>query len=218
MFLLQRSFIFTLLLIVSCYAKTTTLYDFENVKIATIPNGWHISATHPKKPLAIWKVIKAKDAPSGQKILALTHPNTSWFSSGTFNLCYTKKIDFKDGEISVKFKANSGNTDQGGGIMWRVQNNNNYYVARFNPLEDNFCFYIVKNSHRYELASADIKLSKGWHKMSIVQHGSNLKGYLDGKKLINCNDMQLNKSGGVGLWTKSDAATSFDDFTVTRKP
>ena len=217
MLLLKRMVIFIFLFAILGYAKDTFLYNFENVKIATIPNGWHISATHPKKPLAVWEVIKTKDAPSGQKVLALTHPNTSFFNGGIFNLCYTKKVNFKDGEISVKFKANSGDTDQGGGIMWRVQDNNNYYVARFNPLEDNFCFYIVKNSHRHELAYADIKLSKGWHKMSIVQHGNNFKGYLDGKKFLSYSDTQLSKNGGVGLWTKSDAATSFDDFTVKVK-
>ncbi len=190
-------------------------YDFENVKIGSIPKGWIVSATHPKKPLAIWKVIKDDNAPSGKKVLALTKPNNSFFNGSIFNLCYTKKINFKNGEISVKFKAHSGNTDKGGGIMWRVQDANNYYVVRFNPLEDNFCYYVVKNGNRHLLSYADIKLSKGWHSMKIVQKGNYFIGYLDGKKLINFKNNTIRQSGGVGLWTKSDAATSFDNFEVT---
>ena len=188
-------------------------WDFEDVQLGSLPKGWHSSATHPKKPMAVWKVIKS-DTPSRKQVLSLTKANDSFFNGGIFNLCYTKSVDFKDGEIGVKFKANSGHTDQGGGIMWRVQDDNNYYVVRFNPLEDNFRFYIVKDGHRHELASANVKLSKGWHKMQIVQNGDNFKASLDGKKLLSFTDNQLPQSGGVGVWTKSDAATSFDDFSV----
>lgn len=99
--------------------------------------------------------------------------------------------------------------------MWRVQDSGNYYVARFNPLEDNFRFYIVENGLRKELASADVHLAKGWQEMRIVQKGEVFAGYLDGKKLLEYKDSRLNKSGGAGLWTKADAATSFDDFSVT---
>ena len=99
--------------------------------------------------------------------------------------------------------------------MWRVQDSDNYYVARFNPLEDNFRLYIVENGVREELASADVHLTKGWHEMWNVQKNEVFEGYLDGKKLLENKNSKLNKSGGAGLWTKADAATSFDDFSVT---
>ena len=99
--------------------------------------------------------------------------------------------------------------------MWRVQNSDNYYVARFNPLEDNFRFYIVENGIREELASANVHQVKGWHRMRIVQKGELFEGYLDGKKLLKYKDSRLSRSGGTGLWTKADAATSFDDFSVS---
>lgn len=188
-------------------------WNFEDVQLGSLPKGWHTSATHPKKPMAVWKVIKS-DEPSRKQVLSLTKANDSFLNGGIFNLCYTKSVDFKDGEIDVMFKANSGHTDQGGGIMWRVQDDNNYYVVRFNPLEDNFRFYIVKDGHRHELASANVKLAKGWHEMQIAQNGDDFKASLDGKKLLSFTDSQLPKSGGVGVWTKSDAATSFDDFSV----
>ena len=135
-------------------------------------------------------------------------------SKGGFNLCYTKDVQFLEGKINVAFKANAGHIDQGGGIMWRVQDNDNYYVARFNPLEDNFRFYIVHDGMRSELASADVKLSKGWHTMSIEQKGDTFKGYLDNKPYLEYKDTHLNKVGGVGVWTKADAQTSFDDLKI----
>ncbi len=136
-------------------------------------------------------------------------------SAGSFNLCYTKDIHFTDGGITVAFRANRGRIDQGGGIMWRVQDNDNYYVARFNPLEDNFRFYIVQDGMRSELASADLKLSSGWHTMKIEQQGDIFKGYIDDKQYLEYKDAHLSKAGGVGVWTKADARTSFDDLTVT---
>jgi len=135
-------------------------------------------------------------------------------SEGGFNLCYTKDVQFLDGKINIAFKANAGRIDQGGGIMWRVQDNDNYYVARFNPLEDNFRFYIVHDGMRSELASADVKLSKGWHTMTIEQKGDTFKGYLDDKPYLEYKDNRLNKVGSVGVWTKADAQTSFDDLKI----
>ena len=203
------------LLYTTLFAKETKIWNFEDIQIGTIPPSWQIAATHPKKPLAKWEVVETIGAPSGTKVLSLSKINA--FYGGTFNLCYTKAVDFKDGEISVKFKANTGEIDQGGGIMWRVQDSNNYYVARFNPLEDNFRFYIVENGVRKQLASANIRLGKGWHEMRIIQNGDLFEGYLDGKKLLSHQDSRLPESGGAGLWTKADAATSFDDFSVKAK-
>ena len=135
-------------------------------------------------------------------------------SAGGFNLCYTKDVHFRDGDITVAFRANAGRIDQGGGVMWRVQDNDNYYVARFNPLEDNFRFYIVHDGIRSELASADVKLSSGWHTMKIEQKGDTFEGYIDGKQYLEHKDAHLKKAGGVGVWTKADAQTSFDDLKI----
>ena len=190
------------------YSANKTLLDFEDIKAGSLPHMWLKDATGDKKHLATWEVVKDNK----QKILSLTKINSK--SRSSFNLCYTKNIKFKDGKISVKFKANSGNIDQGGGIMWRVLDSDNYYVARFNPLEDNFRFYKVKHGVRSMISSANIKLNSGWHTMEIVQKDSHFEGYLDGKKLLESDDESFTKSGGVGVWTKADAATSFDDFVV----
>jgi len=190
--MLKKLLITATLLGTSLFA-TETLYSFDKTDI----QKWQTFGT--------WKITQE----SKEKTLSLTKR-----SSGGFNLCYKHNIAFLDGKVTVKFKANSGHIDQGGGLMWRVQDNDNYYVARFNPLEDNFRFYIVHDGMRSELASANVKLSKGWHTMHIEQKGDTFKGYLDNKPYLEYKDNHLNKVGGVGVWTKADALTSFDNLKI----
>lgn len=193
------------------------LFNFENVPVGQIPDGWKVEATNPKGKLAVWKVIEDSTAPSGNKVLSLIDASHSFGS--TYNLCWTRNIPFMNGDILVKFKANSGREDEGGGVIWRAKDRNNYYIARFNPLEDNFRIYYVKNGVRRMLASARIALkAHQWHSMKITVDGNKFEGYLNGKKLLSTRCKVFNEAGGVGLWTKADAATSFDDFQVILRP
>ena len=183
-----------------------------SLQTGTIPEGWRVAGEG--EGASVWQVIKD----SGTPVLAMTSQSDSglfgMFGSG-FNVITNQNIRYLDGTISVRFKAISGNTDQGGGIMWRVQDDENYYIARFNPLEDNFRFYTIKDGHRRELASASIALSAGWHEMTITQTSDHFQGALDGQMLLEHRDNTFAKAGGVGLWTKADAVTYFTDFQVT---
>ena len=210
--------IFKLLLFVlflSTNALHAQLYDFEDVKLGKIPKTWFIDATNRDVKLPKWEVIEDKSAPSPSHVLHLRETDAS---GSTFNLCYIKDMAFLDGELHVSFLSLSGNEDQGGGIMWRVLDSENYYVARFNPLEDNFRLYYVKDGYRRMLKSARVSLSKNsWHTMKIIQNKNHYKVYLDGVKYLEGYDNTFVKSGGVGVWTKADALTSFDDFFITMK-
>ena len=191
-----------------------TILNFENVPVDKIPAGWKIENTNLKGSLPTWQVIKDKSALSGKKVLALM--DTKQSSGDSFNLCWTKNILLTDGEIEVELKSVKGEEDQGGGVIWRALDKNNYYIARFNPLENNFRFYYVKNGKRKKMKNADVKLPAGkWDKLKIVQRGNKFEGFLNGKKLIEGTDDTFTKQGGVGLWTKADAVTSFNNFTVT---
>jgi hypothetical protein len=143
----------------------------------------------------------------------MTNPNHT--SGEVFNICWTDTVSFFDGEIKVRFKAVKGEEDQGGGVIWRVQDEENYYIARFNPLEDNLRLYTVHKGIRRMLANARVRLPAGqWVAMKIVQKGSRFEVYLNGKKLLDGTNDLFKKTGGVGLWTKADSVTSFDDFLV----
>ena len=190
--MLKEFILFTLLSTVTLIAKPI-VYDFKTIdRTQWQQTGtWDLNQTDSKHPLSL-----------------LTR------SKGDFNLCYTRSVSLLDSNLSVSFRANAGSIDQGGGLMWRVQDGENYYVARFNPLEDNFRFYIVHAGLRSQLASAEVKLSAGWHTMRIEQKGERLKGYLDNKLYLEHSDKQLAKAGGVGVWTKADAQTSFSALTI----
>ena len=185
-------------------------WNLEDVEVSELPYDWKVEATKQQGPLATWKVIKDNTAPSGKKVLSLTKTNHS--SKDTFNLCWTNNISFKNGSIQVHFKAISGKEDKGGGIIWRVQDKNNYYIARFNPLENNLRFYTVQNGVRKLLNNADITLSSGWHSLKISHWDNKISIDVDGQRYINTQNSLFKKSGGIGLWTKADAVTSFSNL------
>jgi len=196
-----------LLIIPLLLLADVVIEDFESTPVGKIPKGWQVAATHPGNRLAKWAVEKE----GNNHILSLVRPGSS-----AFNLCYNPKLTFKEGKIAVRFRANSGRIDQGGGIAWRIQDANNYFVVRYNPLEDNFRLYYVKHGWRHQIAGANIHLLPGWHQMSITHKGERITASLDGKKLLQARSKAIPWAGGVGVWTKADAVTSFDDLKVWR--
>jgi len=188
--------------------------DFDGVAPGGLPAKWTVDATSRRGPLAVWKVVADATAPSPPDVLQVLPPAHAY--GGTFNLCWTSAIPFLDGEIEVKLRADTGRGDQGGGPMWRVIDGDNYYVVRYNPLEHNFRLYTVRNGHRHMLTGASrIPIPAGeWFTIRVVQQGDHIQCFLDGKKYLDIDDTTFTKPGGVGLWTKADAATSFDDLVV----
>jgi hypothetical protein len=185
----------------------------DTFTLGQVPTYWKAEGTNQKGPVATWEVVADETAPSKPNVLALSKTNHD--SGGTFNLCWTAKVRFTDGSIEVKFKAVSGKEDQGGGLIWRVKDKDNYMIARMNPLEDNFRVYYVKDGSRKQIETAKVSVQAGtWHTMRIEQHGDHVVCFLDGKEYLNAKDDHIQSEGGIGLWTKADAVTSFDDLTV----
>jgi hypothetical protein len=214
---MQWSALLVSLLALAGQASGVRTWDFDNLPEGALPEGWKVEATGQDKPAGHWQVIQAKDAPLGPGVLELTATNHS--ERGVFNLCWTDAVSFQEGEIAVFLKARSGKIDQGGGPIWRVQDRNNYYIARYNPLEANVSIYYVKNGQRVMLGyTGKIDLTEAWHVLKISHQGSRIQAFIDGdlKLMVNAGD-SLPDKGGVGLWTKADAATAFDNFTVIPK-
>lgn len=188
------------------------VWTFENSAVGSVPKGWKALETAGKGKPAIWKVIEDEKAPSGKRILALTSTNNS---GRTYNLLMAERSNYKNLKIKMKIKAIAGEEDQGGGPIWRAKDRNNYYIARWNPLEDNYRVYYVKNGNRKQLASAKVKIDpKAWHEIKIEHVGNKIKAMLNGKKILEVKDDTFMEAGMVGLWTKADAATAFDDIKV----
>ena len=197
----MKTLLLTLFVFALLQAKT---YTFDTDALGNPPKEWHCSQAQKQ----VWKITQGeKDSH------LLTLVQTDAYGSH-FNTCYIKS-NFLDGEIEVKLKANSGRGDQGGGIIWRVQDANNYYIVRYNPLEDNFTFYRVKDSYRHELQNVNVSLPRtGWHRLKVIQKKSHYQIYLDGLLRLEGDDTTFANAGGVGVWSKADALSSFDNLVI----
>ncbi len=187
-------------------------WSFETNKVGAVPKGWVVAETNGAGKPATWQVIRDDSAPSKPHVVAITDSKNT---RHTYNLLMAERTKFKDLEIKVMVKAITGKEDQGGGPIWRAKDADNYYIARWNPLEDNFRVYFVKDGKRKQLASAEVKADPAlWHEIEIEHEGNEIEAEFDGEKLIEVKDETFAEAGMVGLWTKADAATAFDDFQV----
>ncbi len=200
--------------LVSAQQTSETRFTFEDIVHNSLPAGWKSDANNKQGAPVAWAVMEDYETPSGVNILAIRKVQDN--PGSVFNICWTSQPVFQDGEIEVKVRGDSGKIDQGGGPIWRVKDASNYYVARYNPLENNFRLYSVKNGDRKMIADAGnipIK-TREWFTIKIVHNGDKIEGWLNGKRLLEATDKTLPGPGGVGVWTKADAASSFDDFVV----
>lgn len=189
-------------------------FRFAKDDVEKLPAGWKISQTGEGKG-SEWKVVADKTTPSksGYALAQLARS-----PSKMFNLCIADKTRFKDITLAVKLKAIAGKTDQGGGLVWRYQDAENYYTCRYNPLEDNFRLYKVVKGKRIQLATRDVVLpADRWHTLSVTQMGTRITCTLNGEHTLEATDEAIGESGKVGLWTKADAHTHFEDFSVKGK-
>src|SRR5438309_8226160 len=190
----------------SSSADTVT---FDNFKTGATPPGW--TATQTGSGSAKWSVEKDDSAPSKPNVLKQS-------GRATFPVCIKNDTNLKDGFVEVKFKPVAGKEDQAGGVIWRVQDANNYYIARANALEDNLTIYHTINGKRVAFKSIDIKVTSGvCHALRVGVHGNQFAVVFDGNKVIDATDESFANAGKVGVWTKADSVTEFDNFTYGAK-
>ena len=150
--------------------------------------------------------MKDGTAPSKPNVLAQT-------GRGTFPFCIDSIASLEDGFVEVKFKPISGKEDQAGGLIWRFKDKENYYIARANALEDNVTIYHTIRGSRREFKSAHVTVpSKVWHTLRVDFLGDHFVVTFDGAKVLDASDSTIQGAGTVGVWTKADSVTYFDDF------
>src|SRR5256714_3649603 len=182
-------------------AETIT---FDDVKTGGPPPGW--AATQTGSGSAKWSVEKDDSAPSKPNVLKQS-------GQATFPVCFKNDTNLKDGFVEVKFKPVAGKEDQAGGVIWRVQDANNYYIARANALEDNVTIYHTINGKRVAFKNINTKVTSGvWHTLRVEFAGNKFTVIFDGNKVIEATDETFANAGKVGVWTKADSVTLFDNF------
>jgi len=189
-------------------------FDFENYKAGQLPEGW--SQYYTGAGGTDWKVVDD----NGNKVLAQLYYDNP---NGHYNIIVNDTKSIKDMTLTVRLKGVKGNHDQGGGLIWRFTDKDNYYVVRSNPLEDNVVLYKVENGKRTDLPLIDKGRTYGvdvpplgdtWHTIKLTVLDDLFTTYLDEKELFKVQDSTFPNPGKVGLWTKADAVTYFDDFKI----
>jgi alanine dehydrogenase len=178
--------------------------SFDMVKPGSLPAGWECGVTGKGTPR--WTVEADPTAPSAPQVLQQS-------GSGTFPWCVRKDASLADGHVEVKFKALRGRQDQAGGVMWRWKDGDNYYVARANALENNVSLYYTEKGRRITLKYVDAPVAANtWHTLRVEFAGERIRVALNGKLYIELDDAHIKGNGAVGVWTKADSVTAFDDL------
>ncbi len=191
-------------------------YNFDGDTAGQLPAKFH-SAKTGGGTQEKWVVTADPAAPSKPNVVAQTSTDQTDYR---FPLLISDEGSFQDLDISVKFKAVSGGIDRAGGLVFRLKDPNNYYIVRANALENNYRLYHVVNGRRSEFAGANLKVTSGeWHELRVeaVGMGNKIACYYDENKKIEATDDTFKDAGKVGLWTKADSVTYFDDLKVTAK-
>jgi hypothetical protein len=139
--------------------------------------------------------------------------------SGTYPWCVLQGTSFANGFVEVKMKPISGREDQAGGLVWRWTGSDRYYVARANALENNVSLYYTEGGVRKTLKYVDAPVPRDkWHVLRVEFAGKHIRVLLDGVARIEMDDTHIEGAGAVGVWTKADSVTAFDDFTWKAAP
>ena len=195
----------TALTIFSATAAMADTVNFDQDKPGSLPAGWTAGATGSGKPR--WSVEADATAPSAPNVLKQS-------GAAAFPWAVRKDVSVADGFVEVKFKPISGREDQAGGVVWRWQDGDNYYVARANALEDNVSLYYTANGRRNTIKYVDAPVARNvWHTLRVEFAGRKIRVILNGKTYIELENDRIGKAGALGVWTKADSVTAFDDFT-----
>jgi 3-keto-disaccharide hydrolase len=184
------------------YAET---FNFDADTPGALASGWQQGVTGKGTPR--WAVRHDASAPSKPNVLEQS-------GAGTFPWCVRTGTSIENGFVEVRFKALAGKEDQAGGVVWRWKDGNTYYVARANALESNVSLYYTEGGRRNTLKYAAAPVAKDvWHTLRVEFSGRRISVALNGKTYIDIEDGHISGPGAVGMWTKADSVTVFDDFS-----
>ncbi|MCX6625692.1 MAG: hypothetical protein NTY38_32445 [Acidobacteria bacterium] len=194
------------------------IVGFDDAAEGRLPAGWVSELTHVGGPPR-WEVVRDKTAPSAPKVLAQLSVDAT---SARYPLAILDGVRMTDGKVSVRFRPVSGKEDQAAGIAFRLQDRDNYYIVRANALENNVVLYKVENGKRTALAPTGMPSGTYgvkhpvpggvWSTLSVEFRGGRLQVAMSGAALFEVEDSTFLRSGRIGLWTKADSVTHFDDF------
>jgi len=205
--------------IIQLVTPPDTTFNFNDDETGKLPSGWSQYYTGVSE-ITDWKIIDD----NGNRVLAqLSEEDVS----GHYNEIVFDGFEVKNAEMKVRVKGVKGERDQGGGFVWRFIDADNHYIVRANPLEDNVVLYKMENGVRTDLPLLDKgrtygvevdPLGNGWNNLRLTVSDDLFTVYLNDKQLFQVRDETFQNAGKIGLWTKADAVTYFDDFQIKVLP
>ncbi len=212
------------------------VWNFDTETAGTLPTNFVVGTLVDGRPAGNWQVIEMKQSlnvlhdldrreyqrikkvlqvlvtPSPPHVIAQL--NHRAFEQD-YNVVLVQGLTVANFDLHVSLLPVASKADMGGGLIWRAQDAQNYYLTRANPLEQNIRFYRVVKGVRYKLASFDHIISVDtWHTFRVLARGNHFQIIFDGQTLFQVQDETF-QSGQIGLWTKADAVTYFDELRLS---
>jgi hypothetical protein len=200
----------------------TVIVNFDKATPGQTPPGWSFLTN--QGVAAKWEIRQDTTAPTPPYVFAQVSSDTN---NWRYPLAILDQPVFTNGEISVRFKPVAGKEDQAGGLIWRFRGPNDYYVVRANALENNVALYRVADGHWKPLHPKGLAgnghavphsvPSNSWSILKVTFKGPLFGVYFNHRRIFQVEDKSFQSAGKVGLWTKADSVTYFDDFRVAEK-
>ena len=188
-------------------------WSFDQEQPGTLPSHFSIETLFDGRPAGDWQVLATDRAKSSPHVLAQLMAKGA---EHAYKITLVKEIVAADLNLEVAFLPIQGNADMGGGLIWRAADDRNYYLTRANPLEQNIRVYRVVNGVRHLLENFNQTIDvKRWHTLRVIHRGCDISIFYDDKQVFDLCDKTF-QTGRIGLWTKSDAMTYFDDLQLQR--
>jgi hypothetical protein len=195
----------------SSLAETAQMWTFDNDPADTLPSEFQLGTLFDGRPAGEWKVLETDRAQSPPRVLGQLMGKGA---EHAYKTVFINGIRASDLELEVSLLPIEGKADMGGGLIWRATDDRNYYLTRANPLEQNIRIYRVVNGVRHLLKNFNQIIDvRKWHTLRVIAKGCRVQVSFDDNQVFDLCD-QAFSTGQVGLWTKSDAVTYFDDLKL----
>jgi hypothetical protein len=188
-------------------------WSFDEEQPNYLPGQFSIGTLFDGRPAGGWQVLRTNRAKSPPNVLAQLMAKGA---EHAYKVTLIKSVVVSDMQLQVASLPIQGNADMGGGLIWRAADDRNYYLARANPLEQNIRVYRVVKGVRHLLQNFDQTIDiRQWHLLRVTHRGCQITIFYDDKQVLDLCDRTFH-TGTIGLWTKSDAVTYFDDLRLER--
>jgi hypothetical protein len=191
--------------------SASRVWTFDDDPPDSLPPEFQVGTLFDGRPAGDWKILQTETAKNRMHALGQLMGKGAEHAYKVVLIQGTRTTDL---DVRVSFLSISGKADMGGGLIWRATDDRNYYLTRANPLEQNIRVYRVVNGIRHLLQNINKTIDvRHWHTLQVVTRGCRIEVFYDEQRVLDLCDTALTQ-GQIGLWTKSDAITYFDDLQL----